>query len=139
MKYQVKIILFFMVLAGSILNQSRDSYEFSGNQKVILEHFQANLQAHDTPQLYFNEAHSSHSSHPFSMVVMELKEKEVDDDEVSETKTYLKNSLHYSLLFYLVDKGFFDALTSEKFSNYLELLSSAADEILYLEFQVFRI
>jgi hypothetical protein len=139
MKYLVKIILFFMILAGSALHQTLDSYEFSGNQRDILEHFQANQESHDTPQLFFNEAHSSKSSHPLAFVKIELKEKEVDDDEISETKSYLKNTLHFSLIYYLGDKGFFEALTSETFSHVTELLSSVADEILYLEFQVFRI
>ena len=143
MKNAVQVISVFIVILTTILLQDSAIADFSGNRtshyhKVTVEQFYAKQEVSNTPKLYFTEAHSSKSFMPFSAVIMELKE-EVDDDEVSETKTYLKNSLHFSILFYLGDKGFFESLTSETYPNYIELLSSIAEEILYLEFQDFRI
>tara|TARA_B110000503_G_C7153463_1_gene416226 strand:- start:503 stop:934 length:432 start_codon:yes stop_codon:yes gene_type:complete len=138
-----KVISVFIVILTTFLAHYSGIAAFSGNRtshyhNLTVEQFYTIQHSDNTPKLYFTEAHSSKSLMPFSAVIMELKE-EVDDDEVSETKTYLKNTFHYSVLFYLGDKGFFESLTSETFPNYIELLSSTSKEVLYLEFQDFRI
>ncbi|MFT6167631.1 MAG: hypothetical protein ACJASF_002331 [Vicingaceae bacterium] len=143
MKNGVKIISVFIVILTTLLTQDSGIAAFSENKtshyhNLTVEQFYTIQHSNNTPKLYYTEAHSSKSLMPFAAVIMELKE-EVDDDEVSENKTYLKNTLHYSVLFYLGDKGFFESLTSETFPNYIELLSSIAKEVLYLEFQDFRI